>query len=241
MRIAKSTDSVRKRGETVNSTKINDHITRYCFKDKQEWLDHRTRIGGSDTAAVLGISPWKSNLQLWREKTRRATPEDISDKPAVKFGVAAEPLVRELYTLDHPEYIVEYYGDNTIINDKYPYLAASLDGELIEEATGRNGVLEIKTTEIMQWTQWDKWDGGIPDYYYTQVLFYLLVTEYDFAELVARIKYHTRDGEFRVMTKHYHIEAADVQEDIAYMYKELKRFNDYIESDTEPPHELPQI
>lgn len=34
-----------------------------------EWLKHRTKIGGSDASAILGKNPYKTNVELW--KTRR--------------------------------------------------------------------------------------------------------------------------------------------------------------------------
>ena len=55
------------------------------------WLEARSHyIGGSDAAAVLGLNPYKSNLELWQEKTGLVVPEDISEKPYVKYGHAAE-------------------------------------------------------------------------------------------------------------------------------------------------------
>ena len=108
-------------------------IRRIIFDNKEEWLKHRTRIGGSDASCILGMNPWKTNNELWMEKTGQTTPNDISDKECVKYGVAAEPLLRELFALDFPEYEVEYFGDNMILNDDFPFGAASLDGELTEK------------------------------------------------------------------------------------------------------------
>lgn len=74
-------------------------------KDRAEWLEaRRDGLGASDAAAVLGISPWKTNVQLWEEKCRLVQPEDIGDKPAVQYGNDAEPLLRQFFALDHPEY-----------------------------------------------------------------------------------------------------------------------------------------
>ena len=34
-----------------------------------EWYELRkSGIGGSDAAAILGLSPWKTNVDLWEEK-----------------------------------------------------------------------------------------------------------------------------------------------------------------------------
>ena len=73
-------------------------------KDRAEWLEARKDgLGASDAAAVLGISPWKTNVQLWEEKTGLVVPEDIGGNPAVKYGNDAEPLLRQFFALDHPE------------------------------------------------------------------------------------------------------------------------------------------
>ena len=164
---------------------------------------------------------------------------DISDKPYVKYGNDAEPLLRALFALDYPEYKVEYYDNNMIINKKYPWAHASLDGELMDP-DGRRGILEIKTTNILQSMQWEKWDNRIPDNYYIQVLHYLLVTEYDFVVLKAQLK-RVRDGEVRLTTKHYHIEREEVLSDIKMLKEEEKAFWHSLQSGQEPGLLLPEI
>ena len=47
-----------------------------------EWIEKRRfGIGGSDAGAVLGVNKYKSNLELWEEKTGLTEAVDISDKP----------------------------------------------------------------------------------------------------------------------------------------------------------------
>ena len=44
---------------------------------RQEWLQARKLgIGGSDVAAILGLSKYKSPYQLWLDKTSRAEVEE---------------------------------------------------------------------------------------------------------------------------------------------------------------------
>jgi len=65
---------------------------------KAAWVDARTLgIGGSDVAVILGISPWKSQYQLWLEKTRRVKSEDISALPHVQRGIHGEKIARLLF------------------------------------------------------------------------------------------------------------------------------------------------
>lgn len=144
----------------------------------EEWLKARTKIGGSDASAIFGMSPYKTNVELFKEKAYGIEPEDISDKPYVKYGTEAEKHLRELFKLDYPQYQVGYVENNMFTNDKYPWAHASLDGWLMDR-DGRNGVLEIKTTEILQSSQKKKWDNRVPDNYYIQVLHYLMVTEFE--------------------------------------------------------------
>lgn len=219
--------------------RLSTDITRIQFDSMEEWLVNRKGIGGSDASAILGLNPYKTNQELWMEKKGQMSPVDISGKSYVKYGNDAEPLLRALFALDYPEYKVEYYDNNMLINKKYPWAHASLDGELMDP-DGRRGILEIKTTNILQSMQWEKWDNRIPDNYYIQVLHYLLVTEYDFVVLKAQLK-RVRDGEVRLTTKHYHIEREEVLSDIKMLKEEEKAFWHSLQSGQEPGLLLPEI
>ena len=218
---------------------LSTDITRIQFDSMEEWLVNRKGIGGSDASAILGLNPYKTNQELWMEKKGQMSPVDISGKSYVKYGNDAEPLLRALFALDYPEYKVEYYDNNMIINKKYPWAHASLDGELMDP-DGRRGILEIKTTNILQSMQWEKWDNRIPDNYYIQVLHYLLVTEYDFVVLKAQLK-RVRDGEVRLTTKHYHIEREEVLDDIEMLKNEEEKFWHSLQSGQEPGILLSEI
>lgn len=219
--------------------RFSTDITRIQFDSMEEWLVNRKGIGGSDASAILGLNPYKTNQELWMEKKGQMSPVDISGKSYVKYGNDAEPLLRALFALDYPEYKVEYYDNNMIINKKYPWAHASLDGELMNP-DGRRGILEIKTTNILQSMQWEKWDNRIPDNYYIQVLHYLLVTEYDFVVLKAQLK-RVRNGEVRLTTKHYHIEREEVLSDIKMLKEEEEVFWHSLQSGQEPGLLLPEI
>lgn len=210
------------------------------LSSRKEWLENRSGgIGGSEISAVLGLNPYLSNVSLWELKTGRREQEDISEKPYVKYGHAAEQHLRELFGLDFPEYEVDYTDNNSFKNDKYPWAKASLDGWLTDK-DGRRGVLEIKTTEILNSMHKEKWNDKIPDNYYCQVLLYMAVIEADFAVLKAQLK-TVFDGTPYIQTKHYHIERQEVQEDIDYIMKKGAEFWEYVKADKKPPLVLPKI
>lgn len=197
---------------------------------REEWLKERQKgIGGSDAAVILGLNPYKNNIRLWEEKTGKVQAEDISDKPYVKYGTQAEDLLRELFKLDFPQYEVSH-DENTIIkHPKYPFLFASLDGQLVDKETGELGILEIKTTNILQSMQKEKWKEKIPDNYFCQVLHYLNVTGYSFAILKAQLKYDF-DGDIKLETRHYKINRCDFEEDIKELEKaEVEFWTKYVE------------
>ena len=210
------------------------------LSSREEWLEARKNyIGGSDASAIVGMNPYKTNNDLWEEKTGLITPEDISDKPYVKYGNDAEPHLRELFKLDFPQFNVEYVENNMFINDRFPWAHASLDGWLTDE-NGRKGILEIKTTEILQSMQKEKWNQRIPDNYYIQVLHYLMVTEFEFAILKAQLKTVFNDVPY-IQTKHYFIERSEVEGDIEYLAKKELEFWQYVKLVIKPPLVLPQI
>lgn len=210
------------------------------LKDREEWLKHRSfRIGGSDASAVLGMNPYKSNVDLFWEKTGKRVPEDISDKPYVIYGTRTEPYLREMFRLDFPQYDVEYIENNMYLNDRYPFAHASLDGWITDQE-GRKGILEIKTTNILQSMQKEKWKDRIPDNYYVQVLHYLMVTEFDFAVLKAQLKYEF-DGEVYIQIRHYHIERGDVEEDIRMLESAERRFFEHMTKGKCPGLILPEL
>lgn len=215
-------------------------IEKKLFGSREEWLAARSgRIGGSDAAAIVGLNPYKTNVQLWEEKAGLRQPEDISDKPYVKYGIAAEDHLRELFKLDFSEYQVLYEEGNMWFNDKFPFAHASLDGWLVDQQ-GRKGILEIKTTNILQSMQKEKWKGRIPDNYYIQLLHYFMVTEFDFAILKAQLKFDY-GGDIVLHTRHYLIERSEVEADIQYLQNSEKRFWKQLQAGHKPALILPEI
>jgi putative phage-type endonuclease len=186
------------------------------------------------------MNPYKTNIELWEEKTGRRVAPDISNESYVKYGHDAEEYLRELFAIDYPQYQVLYENNNMWLNEKYPFAHASLDGWLVDE-DGRKGVLEIKTTNILQSMQKEKWKDRIPDNYYIQVLHYLMVTEFEFALLKAQLKYEHNNGDVFLTTKHYKIERAEVEEDIKYLEDAEHRFYECIINDRQPNLVLPAI
>lgn len=219
-----------------NLYETNEQYTFLKFGNKEAWRNNRYKhIGGSDAATLIGKNPWKDNHTLWLEKMGMIQAEDISNKPQVRYGVEAEPLLRELFKLDFPNHEVQYVDNCTLISNENPWQAYSPDGLLIEKETGRKGILEIKTTNIFMSGQYEKWNDSIPDNYYCQVLHGLIVTGFDFVVLKAQLK-SERKGDLKLNTRHYLIERVNVQDDIKWLLEaEKEQYSKYYLTGEEPP------
>lgn len=176
----------------------NDKFILIRCADNDEWLHQRTKgIGGSDVASIMGLSPWRTPAQTWLEKTGRAQPEDISDKPYIKFGNIMEPLIGKWYQEQYPERKVRRV--NAICQSiERPWAQASLDFEVKDGLVW--GVLEIKTARTAA-----DWQDGVPDYYLTQIMHYMAILCRPFADVAVffrdtcefrcyRVEYDREDG-----------------------------------------------
>ncbi len=135
---------------------------------REKWLEiRRGSIGGSDAAAVMGISPWKSPYTLWLEKTGQLPEEDLSDRESVHFGnVLEEVVAREFCQREGKK--VKRCG--LYRSKEFPFLTASFDRLIVGEDAG----LEIKTAAGWKGREWDA--GEIPPPYYLQCLHYMIVS-----------------------------------------------------------------
>lgn len=125
-----------------------------------EWLvERKKRIGGSEIAAILGISPWMTPFQLWEIKTGLKEQEDISNKPHVVRGILAEPIARDKFSKKYGKLFVP-----TVWPVIEGCLGASDDGYCAET----NEIIEIKA--MGEQAHENVKSGDIPEYYYCQML-----------------------------------------------------------------------
>lgn len=142
----------------------------------EQWLEsRRLGIGGSDAAAIMGMSKYSTPLTVWMEKTGRTAPEDISDKPAVYWGNVLEDVVAREYARRHPGQKVRRLNA-VMVSKERPFMRASVD-RIVTDERGRKGILEIKTAGAMRAADWA---DGVPGYYVPQPIHYLAVSGFEF-------------------------------------------------------------
>ena len=137
---------------------------------REEWLRYRKRgIGGSDVAAILGISKWNSAISLWLDKTNQ-TNEPVEENEAMQWGTIMEPIIRNHFAVVTGKTVVEVKA--MLQHPEYPFMLADVDG-LTTDDEGNPAILEIKTASEYKKSEWE---NDIPSYYQTQVQHYLCVT-----------------------------------------------------------------
>lgn len=191
--------------------------------ERADWLEVRKNgIGGSDAAAAVGLSPYKSQLELWLEKTGRDAelPKPDSDNTAepVYWGTLLEPIVAAAYTKQTGNRVRKV---NAVLqHPEIPFMLANLDREVI----GVPGVqiLECKTAGEFGARLWSE---GVPEYIQLQVQHQLSVTGKQAADVA-------------VLICGQRLEVHRIQRDdelIARLIPLEAQFWEYVTSDIPPP------
>lgn len=123
-------------------------------------------LGSSDAAAAVGLSPWKSRVQLWLEKTGRVQREDISDKEIVHFGNVLEDVVAQEFSRRRGLKVQRRREPYTLEHESGLVMVANVDRLIV----GTGGILEAKTAD--KWSR-QKWDD-VPEHYHIQVIHQLV-------------------------------------------------------------------
>lgn len=195
---------------------------RTVYGSRAEWLEgRRGGLGASDCGIVLGVSNFKTPLQLWREKIGAVETKEISGNERIDFGNRAEEPLRAMFRLMHPEYELSFEPYLIVRQTgRYSFLTCTPDGELVERETGRRGIYESKTATCLTRADWDKWRGKVPDLYYAQICEQMFTGEYEYAVVWALLVNAEGDGEIRF----YKFEKTECQTDIDYTIPKLEHF-----------------
>ena len=146
---------------------------------REEWLSYRRLgIGGSDAAAVLGVSPFTTTRDLYYDKRGIVSAiEDDSNWVQLEVGHLLEDLVARIFAKKTGYRI--YQQKKMFQHPAYPFMLADLD-YFIELPDGTTAILEIKTTNYNAKDKW--WNGKeeiVPLNYALQGRHYMAVMNID--------------------------------------------------------------
>lgn len=128
-------------------------------------LDRSKYFGSSDISAILGISPWRTKLDVFLDKTQGRQPIDATKAAIFKRGKRLEPYILDMYAEDTKEVI--FRRNTQHVDTEFSFLSAEIDGET---ESGKN--IEAKSTR----SDWGKVWGAeftdeVPVYYNAQAMF----------------------------------------------------------------------
>ena len=181
-----------------------------------EWLAHRTRsIGGSDAAAIVGMSQYASPYSVWADKTGKMPPKE--DNEAMRQGRDLEEYVARRFTEATGKKLRK--ENSIIINPRYPFAHANVDRVVVGEDAG----FEAKTTSVLNLSKFK--NGEYPENYYVQCVHYLAVTgakRWYLGVLILGVGF-----EWYVIERD--------EEEIAALMQSEEAFWEYVKKNTPPP------
>ena len=148
-------------------------MEKFKFETEQEWLAFRKqKLGASDAPTIMGTAHWKlqdgrikTPYLLWQEKL--GLLDTSIDNVAVRYGKNMEDAAREAYQV----VAGDLFEPTVVLNPKYPYLMASLDGLNVTD----DHAVEIKNANAEDHELAKS--GKVPDKYFPQVQMQIMVTE----------------------------------------------------------------
>lgn len=143
------------------------------------WLAARVDgIGSSDLAVIAGESPYKSDTELWAEKTGLVPPAlpDDATRRLMDIGKRMEPVLLDLYEAETGRKARRV--PRMLAHPKYPWARASLDAEA-----------PVKRIVEAKWTHARRWSAGdpVPGDVLIQVQWQMFVAGRDVADVVALV------------------------------------------------------
>ena len=135
---------------------------------REEFLVRRkSGIGGSDVAAVMGLSKYRTPYDVWRDKTSDVVIEQQSD-------ILALSSYLEDYTAQKYAELTGYKvrrRNAEIKHPKYSFLKGNIDREICLCSSGA-GILECKALSNFNFKRVEMY--GLPDEYILQLQYYFL-------------------------------------------------------------------
>lgn len=136
----------------------------------------RRYLGGTDAAAIAGLSPWASPLSVYLDKIGES--HDDRETLAMRRGLALEDFIADEFTRARPGLVT--FKPRSVVRIDWGFPAgASIDRMVAEKHKPRTpiAVLDMKAALRFGYKQFDAETGELPDHYYVQLQWYMAVAE----------------------------------------------------------------
>ena len=191
-------------------------------------VDRSKYIGGSDIGAILGLSRFKTPLEVWMEKTGKETKK--ADSLPLRFGSFAEGFVASEYSRSTG---FELLNDESVrIHPNFSFMSAHIDRYVLDKTAVQNNhcptrILECKTANPFASGDWgEAGSDEVPMSYLCQCVWYMAITGIDQCDLAVLFG----NSDFRI----YEI-ARDRDLENIVLEKAALFWNDYVLKDIPPP------
>lgn len=141
--------------------------------------ERRKGIGGSDAAAIMGLDPYRSPLEVYLEKIGDLPPKEESE--AMHWGTVLEPIIADEYSRREGKKVRRV--NRQLVHKEHDFLRVHVDRLIVADERGP-GILECKNTNQYMT---DEWKDGPPHRAYIQVLHGMLVTGYTWGAVAGLI------------------------------------------------------
>lgn len=148
---------------------------------REQLIERKQRLGASEAAAALGLSPWLSPLELWQDKVAPDVVVSTADEnPIVEWGTRLERAILDKYLQSNNVCAIEAPA-SWRVSARYPWLGCTPDAVLADR------LVEVKTAATAR--DWgEPGTDDVPPYYVIQCMQQMLVcevTRVDVAVLIA--------------------------------------------------------
>jgi putative phage-type endonuclease len=187
-------------------------------------LDRSKYIGGSDIGAILGLSPFRSPLEVWMEKTGKEVKK--LDSLPLRFGYFAEEFVASEYSRSTGFLLI--HDKSIYVHPEYSFMSAHIDRFVLEGgACAPTRILECKSANPFSLGDWGEvGTDQVPMSYLCQCLWYMAITNINIVDLAVLFG----NSDFRI----YEI-SRDLELESTILQKANFFWNEHVLRDVPPP------
>ena len=204
--------------------------------NNQDFTRDRTKyLGGSDIGAILGLSKYRTALDVWLEKTGRIV--NTVDNLPVRFGTFAEEFVACEYAAQTSFQLI--HSEEGVTHPKYPFMVGHIDRYVFESGNefgsqlfnmdgscAASHLLECKTASPFNQSDWGELGTDeVPMSYLVQCLWYLAITNLERCDVAVLFG----NSDFRIYEVYRDKELEDL-----IIAKAASFWNEHILRDTPP-------
>jgi putative phage-type endonuclease len=187
-------------------------------------VDRSKYIGGSDIGAILGLSRFKTPLEVWMEKTGKETKK--ADSLPMRFGSFAEDFVAREYSRATGFELI--HDESSYIHPEHAFMSAHIDRFVLEVGSSSpTRILECKTANPFSSGDWGEIGSDeVPMSYLCQCIWYMAITGIEKTDLAVLFG----NSDFRI----YEI-ARDLALEALVIAKATTFWNEHVLKDIPPP------